>query len=193
MCSSDLLVDHRLIPVPPETQAEDLERIAAVLTHRLSGIPIERVNRRVIGDLQSELAGYRALLDVTLDGLLAPDTGDDERVVVGGTTNLFRQPEFREIERAHAVIRLLGERELVRDLLDGIEPGRGDVQVIIGHENPLAQMQEFSVVSATYLLDGREIGRLAVVGPTRMNYPRVVSMVEVVTESLSDVLTRMLR
>lgn len=186
------LVDHRLLEVPPDTRGEDLERIAAVLTDRLAGIPLEQVGRRAIGDLQLELAGYRALLDVTLERLLTPDSGDEDRVVLGGTINLFRQPEFREIERAHAVIRLLGEQQLVRDLLNGLDVGTGDVQVVIGHENPLAQMQEFSVVSATYMLDGREIGRLAVVGPTRMNYPRVVSTVELVTQTLSDVLTRML-
>ncbi|REJ38305.1 MAG: heat-inducible transcription repressor HrcA [Bacillota bacterium] len=185
------LVSHRLVEVPPETRAEDLERIAAVLTDRLAGMPIERVSRRAIGDLQVELAGYRALLDATLERLLTPDV-DDERVLVDGTTNLFRQPEFREIERAHAVIRLLGEQQLVRDLLNGLDTGSGRVRVVIGEENPLAQMQEFSVVSATYTLDGREIGRLAVVGPTRMNYPRVVSMVDLVTQMVSDVLTRML-
>ncbi|HEX6988317.1 MAG TPA: heat-inducible transcriptional repressor HrcA [Bacillota bacterium] len=186
------LVDHRLVEVPPGTTSEDLERIAAVLTDRLAGLPLERVSRRAIGHLQRELAGYRALLDATLEGLLSPALDGDQRVMLGGTANLFRQPEFREIERAHAVIRLLGERQLVRDLLNGLEPRSGDVQVTIGQENPLAHMQEFSVVSAAYLLDGREIGRLAVVGPTRMNYPRVVSMVELVTQTLSDVLTRML-
>src|SRR5690606_36330228 len=108
----------------------------------------------------------------------------DQRVMLGGTDNLFRQPEFREIERAHAVIRLLAERRLVRDLLNGLESTSGDVQVTIGQENPVAYLQEFSVVSAAYMLDGREIGRLAVVGPTRMNYPRVVSMVELVTHTL---------
>ncbi|HEX6989767.1 MAG TPA: heat-inducible transcriptional repressor HrcA, partial [Bacillota bacterium] len=123
------LVDHRLVEVPPGTTSGDLERIAAVLTDRLAGIPLERVSRRAIGHLQRELAGYRALLDATLEGLHSPEPDGDQRVMLGGTANLFRQPEFREIERAHAVIRLLGERQLVRDLLNGLEPRSGDVQV----------------------------------------------------------------
>lgn len=191
LVTDDGLVDHRILEVPPHLQREDLERIASILSERMSGLRIGQVREHVLEQLQSELIGYRTLLSTALDPLLVADD-DDYRYVMGGANNILKQPEFRDVERAAAILQLLGEQHLVRDLLAGLQPRSDDVTVYIGDENPVDIMHECSVVTAVYRVDGREMGRVAVVGPTRMNYPRVVSVVGLVAQGLSAALTRML-
>lgn len=192
--TDDGLVDHRLIDIQDDLNSETLERIARVLTAHLAGFQVGELRRHVLKALSTELHEYRAVVEQALSALEAKQADDDEpRFLFGGAGNIFKQPEFRDVERAHALLSLLGEQKIVRELLGHHEPAQDSgVQVMIGPENPVPALQDCSVVTATYVLDGRQIGRIAVIGPTRMNYPAVVPFVELVTESLSEVLARRL-
>lgn len=191
MMTDEGFVEHRLMNIPPDIDQEDLQRIAAALTHHLRGASIKHLGDSALKALEHELFQYRQVLDLMLEMLTAADDDADTRVVVGGTGNIFKQPEFRNIDRAHGVLSALNERQVIRDLL-GTTGGSDRLQVVIGEENPVEAMQECSCVIASYEMDGREIGRVAVIGPTRMYYAHVIALVELVSESLSEVLTRLL-
>ncbi|HEY8449349.1 MAG TPA: heat-inducible transcriptional repressor HrcA [Bacillota bacterium] len=184
------LVDHHILDIPPDIGQRQLAQIAAALTHRLAGIPIGQLSRSTLQLIQQELSEYRAVVDLALE-LLSTTQDDEQRFVVGGTSNIFKQPEFRDVERAHALLTVLNEHQLISDLM-GSSPQGSRPAVIIGEENPVAAMQSCSCVIATYMLDDREVGKIAVIGPTRMDYGRVIGLVDLVTQSLSDVLSRRL-
>jgi heat-inducible transcriptional repressor len=169
--------------------AEDLERIALALSSRLEGAMLGETALRALRGLQGELGQYRDLVDQILAWLGDAETAEGERLVVDGEANLFKQPEFRDVAKAHAVLAALEREELVNRLLD-VPPvsDRGAVGVVIGREMNVQEMEDCSLVTAVYLAPGRVLGRIGVLGPRRMDYRTVMRVVEEVAGGVTEVL-----
>ena len=99
-----------------------------------------------------------------------------------GLTNIFALPEYNDIEKARTFFEMLGRKaDITQKLIS-----RGDgVEITIGQENQDAELSECSVITATYHVDGRLVGKLGVIGPTRMKYDEVTSVVEYLTDNIS--------
>lgn len=185
------LVQQRLLELPEPASEADLQRISAALSRRLAGLTLDRVGHTVLRELYDELAACGALLEVALEALRPPASDDDHPVFVLGTRRLFRQPEFHDVERAQVVLGLVERQDLVRDLLG--RQGSEELVITIGHENPYPDLYDCSVVSATYRLGGEAAGRIAVLGPKRMHYPRITSLMELLAQLLTEALERTVR
>lgn len=179
-------VQNRIIEVSEPIDVELIEHLNAVLRNHLRGVTLRDVTGTVIAGLRAEIDNnplFYAVMDLISEGLER-----DDQVYLEGAINIFEHPEFRDVERAKVLLRLLEEREAMSGLLAqlGSRPG---LTVTIGSENPRTEMQECSLVTAAYSSGGHVIGILGLIGPTRMDYARVVSMVEYVAESLSELLS----
>ncbi|MBI5094184.1 MAG: hypothetical protein HZB26_17310 [Candidatus Hydrogenedentes bacterium] len=116
------------------------------------------------------------------------------RVFLDGTTQLFEQPEFRDISRAREVFGLLEERDRVVELLRGRadEPDDFDrASVVIGSESHTHGLEEISVVTAPYRVAGKSVGRIGILGPRRMPYSRLTAVVDYTADMLGRFLTRL--
>ncbi len=120
-------------------------------------------------------------MELLLQGLVEEK---GEQVYASGTVNILNQPEFRDVERAIALLEILEEKERVLSLLS-TAAGSSGVQVVIGHENMLASLQDCSLVTCTYYVGSDVVGTLGVIGPTRMDYARIMAAVALVSSSLS--------
>ncbi len=99
-----------------------------------------------------------------------------------GLTNIFSIPEYSDIERARNFFEVINRKEEITKKLIGTDDG---IIVTIGGENEEAEFSDCSIVTATYHVDGRLVGKLGVIGPTRMRYGEVTSVVEFLTENIS--------
>jgi heat-inducible transcriptional repressor len=124
------------------------------------------------------------LLNAILDIIMSEDK---ERVFLSGTTSIFKQPEFDDLERVQILLDTLehGYR-LMQWLEDSARTQK--VLVRIGSENSDEDIRDCSVVASSYQLDDESEGTLGIIGPTRMNYARAISAVGFVSDSLSKVL-----
>ncbi|MDD6920161.1 MAG: heat-inducible transcriptional repressor HrcA [Eubacteriales bacterium] len=102
---------------------------------------------------------------------------------MNGITNIFQIPEYRDITKAQNFMEVLHRKdEFVNSIVD-----RGDgIIITIGSENDDAMLKDYSLVTATYHINGELVGKLGVIGPTRMNYGEVTAVVEYLTENLSN-------
>lgn len=168
-----------------------LANIAGFLNSRLRNLPLSGIGASVLRDVKVELDEYNSFLDAALDAVArCLETRREEQVYTDGQVHILEQPEFRDVAKAKAVLELLGEDEAVYELLAGTVSAR-EVRVVIGQESALPGMSSCSMVSAPYEVCGVPVGALGVLGPTRMHYSRLVALVEIVAQNLSDVLTRM--
>ena len=103
-------------------------------------------------------------------------TGDGTKWYMGGTKQIFNQPEFQDAERIKELLGVLEEEKVLKDMLNaGVDSG---LRITIGSENKFTSIQDCSMVQATYRLNGQVVGTLAVLGPTRMEYKKVVSVMD---------------
>lgn len=183
-------VENQVLNLPVEVTMLELQRIGEVLTEHLRGQSIEHLSGKSIQQLQDELRRYGALLEQTMNFLSDSSAPSDrQRLYLGGTTNILSQPEFKDVDKVRTLLNVLENEDLVTEVLTPGSTGPG-VSVQIGEEIRLREMQECSVVTATYRVGGNTVGRIGVVGPKRMEYANVLSVVENVTRYLSDRLDR---
>ena len=127
----------------------------------------------------------RALIAVEIRRIVAGSTW--ERIYRGGTANILTREKFSDLETAGGVVGVL-EQPMVLAALLGRAQGEGTMIVLIGQEHPIEQMQACATVLASYGLGDQRRGTLAVIGPTRMDYPLTISAVNLVARSLSGLL-----
>ena len=130
---------------------------------------------------------YEAALDVISRAL--DDREGRDRLYLGGTREMLSQPEFRDVERVKEILLMLEEEQLLKEILSA-HLGDG-LRVTIGQENDYKGIQDCSIVTATYHLDGELLGTIAVLGPTRMEYGKAMSLLGYMNEHLSDVVRRL--
>jgi len=113
----------------------------------------------------------------TLEGML------DVNLYMDGLTNIFSFPEYNDIDKAKIFFKMLDRKEHFRDILINRDNG---VIITIGDENTDETIKDYSLITATYHLDGKLAGKIGVIGPKRMRYDEVTSIIEYVTENLSN-------
>lgn len=180
------IVKDAVIQVPKGLTADHLYVISKTLTERLSDQPITRV-REIFEQMIGEMSGGRQLLtdvmNVVESKLESPDGRD---VVLGGTSNLLSYPEYADVNKAKNFLSVLETKDRLIPLLK--QDGGMEITIRIGPENGMKELEDCSVVSATYRVGDHSKGTLGIIGPTRMNYSRVISVLEYMGRALSNVL-----
>jgi heat-inducible transcriptional repressor len=186
------IIQHRLIDVPESITGADLATISGVLNAKLSGCTIETIKVTIIREIYLELTRHRQILDLVLEVLRTSfSPGAEEKIYLGGLFNILSQPEFHNIEKVKTLLSLLEQEKLLAGLFAQIsEPG---VSVRIGQEMSCREIRDCSLVMAAYEIGGQRAGSLGVLGPIRMDYAKVISVVDYLTKNLSRTLEQMFR
>ena len=166
------LVRSLEIEVNSRVSRRDIQTVSRLLNERLSGLTIAEIRRSARHRLHPIAFGNPQLLRVVTDEIeeLSQPTSAD--LHVAGAANICRQPEFRDPGRVASLIELVENKSL----LAGLMQGRQGVVITIGEENSPLEMRICSMVTASYEVNGMP-GVLGVLGPTRMRYDRVMSLV----------------
>lgn len=186
-------VHHRLIEVPESITALDMGTISKVLNAKLQGLTMQSIKMEMIREIYSELNRHKHVLDLVLE--LLHDSmvlGTEDKIYLGGVFNMLNQPEFHNVEKIKTMLSIMEQEKLLCDILDGVVEDEG-VMVRIGGEIDQWDIKECSMISAAYTVHGRKIGSLGVLGPTRMEYAKVISVVDYLTKYLSQIMERMIQ
>ena len=189
LVTSDGDVLNRLLFPERGYTPSELVTATNYLNQHFVGQDFEHISRRV----QEELLRLRGDLQTLMAAALA--AGDevmrrpDNRYVISGERNLLEVEEFSSnMKRLRELFDLFEQRTSLMQLLDLSHRADG-VQIFIGGESGLAPIDECSVVTAPYEVDGEVVGSVGVIGPTRMAYERVIPIVEITARLLSSALT----
>ncbi len=176
------VLQHRLTLDRPLSQ-DELSDVGARLNSLYAGRTIDEIRAMQIEHLSLEADAVRAALDL-MESEEADSLGE---AYLEGLRDMLREPEFAEGDRMLALMDLLGRSNLAKAIpLE--QAGDEEVTTIIGSEHPQDAMQQCSVVISRYGGPGRLRGTISVVGPTRMHYPRAVSMVRYVSSIMEELM-----
>lgn len=151
------------------------------------GCALVDIDGEIIGKLQIGLGQYQELLQPIL--LAVEHTmraAEKIQVHMSGTKNILAFPEFSDITKAKSLFQTLEEKDVLVTLLE--ENKSSDVQILIGSENTVQSMKDCSVITATYKLSDDTRGTIGIVGPTRMDYSQVISVLNGMVQNIEKVL-----
>ena len=180
------LVKERVIQVPDGVGPDQLYGLSKVLTERLSGFSLQDAREQLAG-VSTDLDEHSQLMASVLGVIDAQLEGDQNvPLVVGGRSNLLHYPEYSDVEKARSFLAVLESRDKLAPLLrnSGVE-----FTVRIGPENNMPEFSDCSVVTATYRVGKNTSGTMGIIGPTRMDYARVVSVMNYMGRAISDLLS----
>lgn len=181
-------VQNRLVTAERDYTQSELDRMAAYLKDSLSGRSLEQARGWIEENLRQERARYDHFMRGALllgEALMRP-AGPAE-LYVEGSARAMRQPEFADSSRLRELLQALEDKDALLDLLDRALEQNGPM-ISIGSENFDVRLAGFSVVAAAYASGGSQLGSLAVLGPVRMDYERVIPLVSYTAKALSRAL-----
>lgn len=188
LVTTDGRIENRLIV--DDVDPRQLERIHNYLNEMLSGMTLDEVRDYVIRELGEDKNRYDAAIAAALRIGHAVFVNDrPAEVHVSGQANLIDQDEL-EKGRARELLRTLEDKETLIRLLDRTRTADG-LQVFLGAETAMSALASSSVVAVSYGPEEQPIGALAVIGPMRMNYGKVMSVVDVTAETVSQILAEL--
>lgn len=193
MVSTGGRVLNKLVTLEEPLPSEDLERVQNYLNEKLDGRTLSQVRQLIASELASERIRYDALAEkaLKLQARAMPER-DAEGVLIAGQVNLLSHLLSEETppdpERLKALFRTLEDRRTLLRLLERTEAASG-IHLFIGAETTAPELREHALVASSYYgTDERPIGALGVIGPTRMNYSRVIALVDFTAQLLSGVI-----
>ncbi|WP_059102674.1 heat-inducible transcriptional repressor HrcA [Shouchella shacheensis] len=180
-------VENHLVHIDEAVTLSDLERTVNLLNERLVGTPLVHLQGRISAELvklfKQHVANYKQVLKALNDSF---NVTKADKVFYSGKTNLMIQPEFQDMNKIRSLFNMLEEESLMHQWLRSQNNG---LHVSIGAENEIEAFESCSLVTATYAIDGRHVGTLGVIGPTRMEYRRMIKVVDSLSKDLSKLLT----
>lgn len=185
------IIQQKLIEVDESLTADDLVKYANYLNDLFVNRTVTEVRAHILRELKgarerlSDLCG-RALLLVGE----AFDNGPQE-LYVDGTANILRQPDFANLRTMREMFDVLDDRSKLLDILDRVMESN-TLCVTLGRETDLRAIPDMSLVSSPYTIQGRSLGVISVMGPLRMDYAKVVPMVDYMARILTDILQKRL-
>ena len=181
-------VENRVVPVPPGTSSVALAEVGNFVSARLAGMTLSEAETK----LRAEIADRREAIDTAAAELVAKglaDWSEDHAqrpvLIVRGQANLIDEAAAADLERVRKLLDELEDRQEIVRLLEGAREGQG-CRIFIGSENRMFALSGSSVIAAPYRgSEGQVVGVVGVIGPTRLNYARVVPMVDFTAQALT--------
>jgi heat-inducible transcriptional repressor len=177
-------IQNKLVPIDFRLTGGDLDRINNYLNELMTGLTLEQARARLIDEVKSDRAAHDDLVTRALKlASAAVPAAPAPDVLVDGQSNLLAGKA--DLERAKLLLRTLEEKDLVVRLLERTLSAPG-ICVFIGAEANLADLTDVSVVASPYGPEDRPLGTIAVIGPARMNYSRVIPLVDFTAETIGE-------
>jgi heat-inducible transcriptional repressor len=188
LVSTTGLVYNRIIEVEEDFSQSELDHLSDYLNSFSAGLALYQVRERLLEQMRVAKNAYDHLLEQALKlGEKAFSSIDDSDVFIEGRTNILNEPDFGNVSRMTGLFRTFEEKAVMVKLLDKFMAPKG-VQIAIGSESQVQEMETCSVVTSTYGCGGEVMGVLGVIGPRRMNYSRVIPLVGYTAKLLTEIL-----
>ncbi|MDD3242169.1 MAG: heat-inducible transcriptional repressor HrcA [Eubacteriales bacterium] len=179
-----------IIHVPAGMASEEFHRVSEMLTQRFAGKKLSELARYALSEMPGELAEEKSFFQA-LTRQLQVSLHKQNELVVEGALNIFHLPEFQnDMERAQSFLMALDSRETLYQMLS--HAAKMEFNITIGPENPYDELKDMSVVTASYKIGDQPVGTVGVIGPVRMDYRRVIRILNYMGRSMGEMLSHML-
>lgn len=186
---SNNTVKNKLINLPFSVETTMVQKLSAVFNASFTGITDDKVTEQLIRTTERATNDTYGLVAVVVGFVIEILTElNIANAHISGTTNLLRQPEYRDPDKAHEIMSYLSDSQHVLDFPSPSNDDDVDIKVLIGPENVAEELRDSSVVMASYNAGDGTRGIIGVIGPTRMDYSNVAAKLSYIAAGLSQML-----
>lgn len=189
LITSEGIVKNQLISFPYDETL--LRNLSFVLNEKLAGLTLEEINIVRINEIQHTLGLNISVLMLILNFIHQTISElDGAEVYVENTQNILNHPEYYDLAKAKGILSFLENKQSVKHAVDQAE-SEDAISIVIGSENEIDEMKNTSIVTAKYMSNGRLVGKLGIVGPTRMNYSKVIKSLDYIRENMDTIINEL--
>ncbi|KXZ40091.1 heat-inducible transcription repressor HrcA [Alkalithermobacter thermoalcaliphilus JW-YL-7 = DSM 7308] len=185
------VVKNTTINTPVDLSDDKLDIISKILREKIVGKDVYEIDENFIRYIKSEMVNYSRVIDSIFkelsSGTLDPT---DFEVLLSGATNIFNFPEFNDIVKAKAFLNMLEQKEKIAEILNTKGIQKDNVNIVIGTKSSCEIAKDCSIITAIYSVGGKTIGKLGIIGPTRMDYSKVYASIDYVGKILNDIFNK---
>jgi heat-inducible transcriptional repressor len=187
MFTDEGIIKNKIISLDLNITQKDLNRIAGYLNSEFSGYTFDKIRLKILKEMSKEKIICDSLIsraiNICREAFFLP-YGD---LFVAGLSEVLDLPDFADLQKIKELSRAIEDKHTIIKLLDKLSESDG-VQIIIGSENSMDEMKKLSLVVSTCKAANRPIGVIGIIGPTRMNYSRAISIVDTTAKFISRML-----
>lgn len=184
------VIKNNIIQVTEPLNDETILKLNILLNTNLNGLSIDEINLAMISTLKQQAGIHSDIVGEVIDAVAEAIRADEDlQIYTSGATNILKYPELADHQKAGELITAFEEKEMLAKLAAKSIEDESDtgIQVYIGEESPIQSMKDCSVVTATYDLGQGMKGSIAVVGPKRMDYEKVVGTLRTMMTELENI------
>lgn len=178
---------NRMLTAPEGVTQEDLNRIADYINTEYAGLTLDEIRKTLITRIKDEKVLWDRLVSKAIEICEQALFFAEGDLFVSGLYDIMDLPDFSSISQIKELSRAIKDKHMMLKLLEEFSDIEG-VKVVIGNENPIQDLKGLSVVTATYKEGDTPMGVIALIGPKRMDYSKVISMVDMVAQCVSRTL-----
>lgn len=178
-----------MLNVPMGVSPQQLEKISSLMNERLVGYRLTDIQATLLPMLREEVGEQAETIEEMLHGLSEGISKQEVEVV--GAANMLNYPEYADVAKAKSFLAEVEKGDYLKQVLE--DEAGVEMTVRIGTENDNPELKDCSVVTVSYKVGNEQVGSMGVIGPTRMDYGKVVAVLKCMSESLSKVLSDMFK
>ncbi|MCH5278560.1 MAG: heat-inducible transcription repressor HrcA [Christensenellaceae bacterium] len=178
-----------MLDVPTGVSPQQLEKISSLMNERLVGYRLTDIQATLLPMLREEVGEQAETIEAMLQGLSEGISKQEVEVV--GAANMLNYPEYSDVSKAKSFLAEVEKGDYLKQVLE--DEAGVEMTVRIGTENDNPELKDCSVVTVSYKVGNEQVGSMGVIGPTRMDYGKVVAVLKCMSESLSKVLSDMFK
>ena len=177
------IIRESIIKFDEDITQEQVNDLTVIFKNKLVGKPLEKLNGPIEDFIMSEMkTGINIIQKIINEINKLID--DSNRVYLEGTNKVVDMPEFKKVDIAKDFLNVLDAKNLVADVLNtGVA---NDISVYIGSESDKEELKNFSIVTFNHLLEDKDIGTIGIIGPKRMDYSKVISVMKYISKKLNE-------
>ena len=176
------IIKETIIKFDEDITNEQVDTLNFIFNNKLKGKPLEEIDKPLEEYIFSHM-NYSLEVIKPIMQQLNKVISDENKIYLEGANKAFDLPEFKSLDVAKNFINVIDQKEIVADLLN--TGFANDINVYIGNENENEQLKDFSIITFKHRYKNKELGTIGIIGPTRMDYSKVISVMKYISKKLN--------
>lgn len=165
---------------------QDLLYMSNLLTLKLSGLTVNDIDLTVMESVRKDLKGFGDIYTSVMEAVYKALTEEGDEFIIEGKSNILNYPEFSDVIKAKDILNMLENPvDLIERVNEQSDINNQGFKIVIGDELKIPDTSDWTVISAKYKLNGEDVGTINLVGPKRLNYSKVTSILSSVVEEIN--------